>query len=120
MNLKSRWIAVVAMISTIVPAFSQIKTGQAIASDGQEIDQQVVHIGGHVKRTGQVKFTQGLTLYQAIQAAGGVTEFASMRRVTVYRDGRCHQYDLTKAGNIQVKLNQGDTIVVPQKNWFSH
>jgi protein involved in polysaccharide export with SLBB domain len=95
MNLKFRWIAVFAMISTIVPAFSQIKAGQ-------------------------VKFTQGLTLDQAIRAAGGPTEFASMRRVRVYRDGKAHQHDLTKVENMQVKLNQGDTIVVPQKDWFSH
>jgi protein involved in polysaccharide export with SLBB domain len=93
-------------------------TFQVIGSNAESIDEQVVHIGGQVKATGQVKFIQGLTLYQAIQAAGGATEFGSMRRVKLFRGGSQRQIDLTKAENMRVTLNQGDTIEVPQKDWL--
>lgn len=93
-------------------------TFQVIASSAESIDEQVVHVGGKVGRTGQVKFIQGLTLYQAIQAAGGPTEFGSMRRVKLFRSGNQRQIDLTKAENMRVMLEQGDTIEVPQKDWL--
>ncbi|MBK1881596.1 polysaccharide biosynthesis/export family protein [Luteolibacter pohnpeiensis] len=91
-------------------------TIQVIDSSAQEINQEVVHVGGLVGRPGPTPFTQGLTLYQAIQAAGGPTTFGSMYRVKVFRDGKQQQYDLTQAKYMEIKLQPGDTIEVPQKN----
>ena len=91
-------------------------TFQVLTSTGDTLDEQLVHIGGKVGRPGPTKFTQGLTLYQAIQAAGGPTEFGSMYRVKLYRDGKQRLYDLTKEESMSVPLKPGDTIEVPQKN----
>jgi polysaccharide export outer membrane protein len=93
-------------------------TFQVISSSADTVVKQVVHVGGQVRRTGPVDFSQGLTLYQAVQAAGGATEFGSLRRVKLFRDGNQRQYDLQRAENMAIQLQQGDTIEVPQKDWL--
>lgn len=90
-------------------------TIQVIDSSAQTLDKQMVHLGGQVRRPGPAEFIQGLTLYQAIQAGGGATEFGSMKRVKVFRNGKQRQYDLTKSEFMSIPLEPGDTIEVPQK-----
>jgi len=91
-------------------------TFQVIDSSARTLEQQVVHVGGHVRRTGPVPHSRTLTLYQAIQAAGGPTEFGSMRRVKLFRAGKQKQYDLTQAQFMHIPLEPDDTIEVPQKD----
>lgn len=79
---------------------------------------QLVHIGGQVKATGPKPFTKGLTVYQAIQAAGGATEFGALNRVQLYRDGKQQTLDLKSASGKAVPAQPGDTIEVPQKGPF--
>lgn len=90
-------------------------TIQVLDSSAQTLDKQVVHLGGQVRRPGPAEFIQGLTLYQAVQAAGGATEFGSMKRIKLFRDGKQRQYDLTQAQSMSIPLEPGDTIEVPQK-----
>jgi len=82
-----------------------------------QIDVLVVHVGGQVRKTGPVPYTTGLTLYQAVQAAGGATEFGSMKRVSIFRAGKKTTYDLTKGQFMSIPLSPNDTIEVPQKSW---
>jgi len=94
-------------------------TFQVIADNvGGGVTQQVVHVGGYVGRTGPVPFRNGLTLWQAVQAAGGENAFGSIRRVRLFRDGTMRQYDLRKHEHMHVLLRPEDTIEVPQKNWW--
>ena len=95
-------------------------TIQVISNRGDSIDEQTVYIGGQVRATGPKAFTQGLTLYQAIQAAGGATEFGSMKRVKLLRGGRQTMYDLTKLQFMNVPVQPNDTIEVPQKTMFNN
>lgn len=81
-----------------------------------KLDQETVTVGGQVGRPGPVPFSKELTLWQAIQAAGGATPFGSMYRVKLFRDGNQKTYDLTKAQFMRVPLQRNDTIEVPQKN----
>ena len=81
---------------------------------GKIVDQVVV-VGGQVRRTGPVPYNRNLTLYQAIQAAGGATEFGSMKRVKLLRAGKQRIYDLTELKYMQIPLEPDDTIEVPQK-----
>ncbi len=90
-------------------------TIQVFISDAQGIEQQVVHIGGQVGRPGPAKWSKGLTLYQAIQAAGGPTPFGSMKRVKLFRGNQQKQYDLTQSQFMHIPLEPDDTIEVPQK-----
>lgn len=91
-------------------------TFQVVANvEGGALDEAVVHVGGQVGRTGPVKFTRGLTLWQAIQAAGGPTPFGTIKRVKILRSGQQRQYDLGELRNMQIPLEPNDSIEVPQK-----
>ncbi len=87
-------------------------------TEGAGVKEQLVHIGGQVRNPGPVKFNNNLTLYQAIQSAGGATEFGSLRRVILYRDGKPKTYNVTEAQYMKVRLRPDDTIEVPQKDWL--
>ena len=93
-------------------------TFQVFATDAESIVRQVVHIGGYVRSSGPKPFTNGLTLYQAVQSAGGANEFGSIRRVILYRDGVAKQYDLRDQEDMHTPLKPNDTIEIPQKNWL--
>lgn len=89
-----------------------------IDSNAKSIEQQVVYVGGDVGRTGPVPYNRTLTLYQAIQTAGGETEFGAINRVVVYRNGKTVKFDVRKAEGMNVILKPNDTIDVPRKNWI--
>ena len=93
-------------------------TFQVIDSSAKSIEEKIVTIGGQVRKPGPVQFNRGLTLYQAIQNAGGATEFGSMYRVKLYRAGNLTEHDVTKGESMGVQLEADDTIEVPQKNAF--
>jgi polysaccharide export outer membrane protein len=79
---------------------------------------QVVHVGGHVRKTGPVPFQRNLTIWQAVQAAGGATEFGSLKRVKLYRAGKTQTYDIENPQFKQIPLQPDDTLEVPEKGIF--
>ncbi len=83
----------------------------------REREVQVVSIGGYVRSPGQRPYRSGMTLYQAVAAAGGPTAFGSIRRVALIRGSHKTIYDLRKTKNKNVKVRPGDTIDVPQTDW---
>ena len=85
---------------------------------GMTAQEQMVHVGGQVRRPGPVAYQQNLTLYQAVQGAGGATEFGSLKRVKLFRKGKTTTYDITKPQFMRVPMERNDTIEVPQKNWL--
>lgn len=95
-------------------------TFQVLDNNQQDLDQQLVIIGGFVRRPGPAPFFDNITLWQAIQAGGGATEFGSMNRVELTRNGKMTIYDCTKPEFQQIKLRPGDAIRVPQKNWLGN
>ena len=79
-----------------------------------------VTVGGQVRAPGSFRIVSGTTLWQAIQGTGGATEFGSMRRVKLIRDGTMKVYDLTKSQWMGIVLKANDTIEVPEKSlWGS-
>lgn len=91
-------------------------TFQVVADAGVGgLDEAMVHVAGQVGRNGPVKFNRGMTLFQAIAAAGGPSAFGTMKRVKVLRGGQQRIYDLTELQNMQIPLEPNDTIEVPQK-----
>ena len=90
-------------------------TFQVFDSSVQSIDQQTVVVGGSVVRSGPVPFNRNLTLWQAIQSAGGPNPFGSMKRVKLLRGKNMKQYDVTRPQFMQIPLEPGDIIDVPQK-----
>jgi protein involved in polysaccharide export with SLBB domain len=78
----------------------------------------IVTVGGEVKSGGkEVALRDGMTLYQAIMAAGGFTEFADTRRVKLIRKGSETLIDMKKTGArgaASMLLQDGDVIHVAQ------
>lgn len=95
-------------------------TFQVIDSTAGKIVDQLVVVGGQVRRPGPVPYNRNLTLYQAIANAGGATEFGSMKRVKLIRAGKQRLYDLTQLQNMQIPLEPDDTIEIPQKTVFNN
>ncbi|MES2923432.1 MAG: polysaccharide biosynthesis/export family protein [Verrucomicrobiota bacterium] len=83
---------------------------------GVKPNEETVTVGGQVRSPGPVPFAKELTLWGAIQARGGATEFGSMRRVKLIRNGSERTYDASKAQIKQMSLQRNDIIEVPQKN----
>ncbi|MDX1679902.1 MAG: polysaccharide biosynthesis/export family protein [Akkermansiaceae bacterium] len=91
-------------------------TFQVIENDGQKVDEQLVIVGGHVKRAGPTPFFDRMTLWQAIQAAGGPDMFGSMKRVELVRNGERRVYNCEKQENRNIRLVPGDSVNVPEKD----
>lgn len=83
---------------------------------GSTVVEQVVNVGGFVRRTGPVKYTNGLTLWSALQSAGGATEFGAINRVSLTRKGKTLVYDCNETKSMEIPLQPDDAINVPQKN----
>ncbi len=84
--------------------------------DRKSIDNQLLTIGGQVRQPGQRQWTEGMTLYGAIQAAGGETAYAAMNRVKLYRRGQPYVYDMRELKSKAILVYPNDTIEVPQTN----
>lgn len=62
----------------------------------KDIPKGVVYVSGSVQRPGPVEYKEGSTIYSMIMAAGGPSELGTLKRVSVYRDGKRKVYDLTQ------------------------
>ena len=91
-------------------------TIQVFATSDETINELVLTVGGQVRRPGPAKYNRGMTLYDAVQAAGGPTEFGSIYRVQLLRNGRLSQFDLTDTRAKTFQVEPGDAIDIPQKN----
>jgi protein involved in polysaccharide export with SLBB domain len=81
-------------------------------------EKPTVVVGGHVRAPGPVEHKKDLTLFAAIQSARGATEFGALNRVKLIRGKEAKVYDLRKDENKTLKLEAGDVIEVPQKNFI--
>lgn len=77
---------------------------------------QVIYVSGEVKTPRAVSITPGMTVHDAITAAGGPTDFANMRKIKLTRGGSTQMIDLKKADgpDAQIPAKPGDKIHVPQ------
>ena len=93
-------------------------TIQVIASSDETLNKLIVTVGGQVRSPGPIEYTRGLTLYNAVQAARGASEFGAMTRVAVIRGTQRKVYNLKDTKHMNILVEPGDTIEVPQKNWL--
>lgn len=92
-----------------------------VSVDISQIHSKVVYLLGEVAKKGPVEMTSGMTLLEAIASAGGLTDFANMKKIYILRnEGGTHQtiavhYKEALKGNAELNLvlKPGDTIVVP-------
>lgn len=89
-----------------------------ISASGADVPRQdVITVSGFVRAPGPKPFTPGITLFQAVAAAGGANEFGSMKRVLLMRGKSNRVYDLNNIEDRNVILQANDTIEIPEKNW---
>lgn len=93
-------------------------TIQVMSDSSDKMIEQLVTVGGKVRAPGPKPFQSGMTLYQAVMAAGGPTEFGAINRVKLYRGTKVFTYDLTKGTHKLLKVYPKDVIDVPDKNWI--
>lgn len=123
-SIRAAGLSSSALAANIEGAYkaAQIYTNPSIqvvsTSLGAQPVQLVVHIGGKVLRPGPTPFTPGLTIYQAVAAAGGPDPFGAMNRVVLTRDGKQRTFNLKKAEEMSFVLEANDTIMMPEKNWL--
>lgn len=81
---------------------------------------QKVHIAGKVNNPGACDFAKDLTIFQAVQARGGATEFGAMNRVMLLRDGKQQEINLKAVEGKNIIAMPNDTIEVPAKDIFGN
>ena len=74
----------------------------------------VVSVGGQVGHAGPIPFRKGLTLMQALHAAGDRTAFGG-RNIVLYRGKKAIHLDYRKPEHKNFELLPDDTITVEQK-----
>jgi protein involved in polysaccharide export with SLBB domain len=74
----------------------------------------VISLGGQVRRAGEVPFRKGMTVIQAIDAAGGRNEFGG-RNLLLFREGKQYCLDFSQLAHKNIVLKPGDSIQVEQK-----
>lgn len=87
-------------------------------AESNTIAQKFVTVAGNVKRPGPVQYTEGMTIYEAVAAAGDADPFGAMNRVELLRNGKKYVYNLKTTAHRTLKVYHGDTITVPQKNFI--
>jgi polysaccharide export outer membrane protein len=70
------------------------------------------YISGEVSRTGAYPYQTGLTVRRATALAGGLTERASERRITIIREGA--KGSEPERANMDTEVRPGDTISIGQ------
>lgn len=87
-----------------------------------QINSQRVYITGEVTRPGAFPLLPGMTILQALSSAGGFTNFASVKKIYMFRivNGKRAEFPFDykdvihgKKLDENVMLQAGDTIVVP-------
>jgi len=89
------------------------------ANTDARLREKKVHVGGYVRRPGPVPYTEGMTIWQALQAAGGENEFGAINRLELFSaSGKRRVVNLREDTNKHVRVNENDSINVPQKNMW--
>jgi polysaccharide export outer membrane protein len=89
----------------------------------KEINSKKIYLIGEVKKEGAIRIQAPMTVLQALAEAGGVTDYASRRKIYILRTVENRQvkfafdYDAVVRGekiDENITLAAGDTIVVPR------
>lgn len=77
-----------------------------------------VSVGGQVRRPGPLNFRQGMTVLEALQAAGDLTKFGTRKRVVLKRAGKNFVLDLRDPKMENFRLESADVLIVDHKGVF--
>ena len=77
-------------------------------------------VRGEVRQPGKYPLSAGVTLLRAITTAGGYTDFANPRKISVFRGDKVYRYNAEKIEKLEAEdpaIGPDDVIVVERK-WF--
>ena len=74
----------------------------------------ILTVGGNVKRNGQIPWRKGMTVVQAIDAAGGRDDFGG-RNITLIRRGKQHLLDFNLLAHLNIQVLADDSVRVEAK-----
>jgi polysaccharide export outer membrane protein len=106
----------------IVAAASKYITGVNVVVVVRTINSRKIFVTGRVTTPGTYPIIGPLTVMQAIALAGGLTEFANSKDITILRTekGQSQKFnfnyqDIARGKNLEqnIQLKPGDTVVVP-------
>jgi protein involved in polysaccharide export with SLBB domain len=86
----------------------------------QQTGERFVNVDGEVRSRMRVPYTADMTLMSAINAAGGMSEFADQRRVQLNRGTESQTIDIRRVRrdpSLDIKVQPGDSIFVPRSFW---
>jgi protein involved in polysaccharide export with SLBB domain len=87
---------------------------EVVHGDGQRPEGAVISVGGQVARAGVIPFRKGMTVVQALQAAGDRNAFGG-RNITIYRGKKLIRLDYRKPEHKNFELLPDDTLSVEQR-----
>ncbi|CAN5273544.1 N/A [soil metagenome] len=89
--------------------------------DSGDMTTRVITLTGEVERSGPIAYRSGITLLDAIGAAGGFTDYANQRNIVLMRNGRTTEHDYSsiasKPGQ-DIELKPDDKILVRPRRLF--
>ena len=94
-NIKAAGLDSTALGRSIEAAYKKAEiytspTIQVLTDSSDRLVEQMLTVGGKVRAPGAKPYQTGMTLFQAVMAAGGPTEFGAVNRVKLYRNGRVY------------------------------
>jgi polysaccharide export outer membrane protein len=81
------------------------------------VTERYVYVGGEVSHPGRIVWTPDLTVSKAIQSAGGFTLYAKESKVSLIRDQKAYDVNITlaqKNPEVDRRLMPGDSVQVPR------
>jgi polysaccharide export outer membrane protein len=123
-DVKAAGLTPTALADKIQEAAREFVTDASVTVVVRQMNSRKVFITGEVNRPGAYSLASSTTVMQLIAIAGGLTEFADSRRISVMRvdggQGKTFMFDYKdvargKKRNQNLVLKPGDTVVVPEK-----
>ncbi len=120
-DVQAAGLTPMELASKIEEALKRFITNPQVTVTVTAPNSQKVFVVGEVTRPGEVKLLPGMTVLDALASAGGPTQFANSKKITLLRTEGAKKvrypfnYNAALKGNLNqnIALKPGDTIVVP-------
>jgi polysaccharide export outer membrane protein len=123
-DVKAAGLTPIELADRIQTALREFITDAAVTVVVRQMNSRKVFITGEVTRPGAYSLASSMTVMQLIAVAGGLTEFAEAKRISIMRveTGRTTTFPFDyknvasgKKSAQNIVLKPGDTVVVPEK-----